>query len=425
MKRYCKKIFRDLVLGKSEINRKKIEKDIYEYIDECRKEAYRIENEYFAPEQWVKYGYDEAEKSQLMYNAIMGEDNLLFDDGISVENIKERRLSEREKFEIDVYNKDLRLSLRTLMVSEAVHNAIMSELYMAYAYLMSGTICLADGFTEDESDKISYHFENLHRGKITQKECPFDTELTELEQDISDFGSEILFLWLKSRTFRNIFVKVENRSKKYELENFYKCFMQEKKSILDYNGKEIYLTTNISQYEENDLILDKMIGGSIIIAVCKYLYPHIEDFNMGEIEEYVFDLLKKVMQCQSNHICCEILKIFHNEMERFKSTSKEFRIKKLLLYKEYVETVLPDIIEQFEGLCVVMADNIDIQWSEKAFKNYVENWKETRKRVVNGLPVDPYRIEYQKIDKYFDDYRDVKIIEEIIAFVTTECWKKY
>ena len=101
MKRYCYEEFRNLKFGNSDIDKEKFEMQMREYLERCQKKAMCSENKFFKTSEWEKYRLEEADRISLMYNMVQGQDILLADDTISLEDMRERTLSQKQKFKIE------------------------------------------------------------------------------------------------------------------------------------------------------------------------------------------------------------------------------------------------------------------------------------------------------------------------------------
>lgn len=416
MERYCIESFRNLTFGNSEICIDRFTQVLEDYKKECHY-VYTIGLD---QNEWKRFGFTQEEKISILNEYVQPDKAWTRGDSWTKLLMEKEELEDREKFISNVLNRDIRENLMNMINSNAAWYGIVSDMYLARCKLFSAETTVGEGLNDEEKEKVNLNFKNKKAGKNDGLIIPMKQIPGTINKKVAGFGIDVIRLWGYSKAFRNIFGRVSGSSSKYRLCEFFKCFVMGEE-IVKVRGSENEQVKQkrIVNTEENNLILDKMVGGSILNAFLEYIYPFVEGIDAGEINELLMKFVEQVLVCKSNDICCDIFRIIGGELRLLENVKKEYTIKMIGLYIDYLQEIIPMINDQYKMFCDIIAAEIDGKWSREAFEHYVEVMENQRECQ------DMYRIEYARIDEYLGKYGESQTINNVIAIVTEKSHQRY
>lgn len=358
MKRYCIEEFRNIDEENKNIGNTNLEDVIYEYINKCRRKHFGkdfFENIYINKEEVIQWKYSYLKEE---FHPI----------DLPLSQIAKFDGNCKEAIEMNFYNQDINNNFWNLISSNAVWWCIINELYLWMMLKKTKPVSVFDNIKSAGYKKACDYIKNYNGGKSKQH-LFFDKMIASVDENIDEFGSDIICLWLSSPKFRRLTQWKDYDSEKYTLKKYLCC-----------DFKFVKNTT------ENNRILDKMIGGDIIMAYKKYLYPYLTDFDI-KYRKYLEDFLQSALRCQTNYLCCEIIRLVGFEMFKKKDISDINKAKQLALYSLYLKEIVPTINNQYCGLVEVVATAI-----KKMDYAYVSEWTEGQMEIINFY--NEFNVEY-------------------------------
>lgn len=412
MERYCIESFRNLSFGDAQIDIEEFEAKIKGYFGSCNQEASHYVLDMFSDDEWKVQGFSDDEKYDIMHNAIMGIDIFLYDDSITINGLSKMLLENKKIYEISAYYKDIKMSLATLISSSTVAIGVINELILALCKEDEDKVKLFDEASEDEKEKIKEYIRNRKKG-MSNMEIPFDVKISGINEEINKFGADVIYLWYYSKKFRNLFKKVETYSQKYEYENFFECFIIGNTVVKNSKGEEEEKEKFIKSSLENNLILDKLVGGSILLSFERNIYPIVENCDWTDVKKYIIPFIEEVLSSESNYIACEIFKVVGEFFIKRKCYSWDYKAKILTLITQYLHDMMPMLKKQYNGLCKLIATEINDRGDLEFLKLCIN---EKMKRIK-----DEYRVDYNQIHIY---YENNAAFGEVAEMIIQDCYSR-
>jgi len=151
----------------------------------------------------------------------------------------------------------------------------------------------------------------------------------------------------------------------------------------------------VSDSYTNNLLLNKLVGGPIIRAFFEWVYWYILDFDDEDLA-YVTSFVKTLVEYDGIYTCCEFLRLIGVELMIMQDSKKENRVKRFLLYQQYLEKIIPELYQQYRNLCNTIAREMCEKMSFKEWGEFVLNSKEF------CVEQNPYHVDYSKISSEFE-----------------------
>lgn len=337
MKRYYAEQFCNLTLGDGKDYGVEMEEKVKDFLFACRRS---VDNSRYQKDTWEEYDISENERQEILIQDMDGFRRYL------IENVSKKDSRKKEEFKKEFLNRDTKAFFLNLIQTQGAWRGVINDLYLALLAMEEKQYDIRENLDEEEIDRVKYYVRNTQKGK-SNLTIPFSDAIEDVNNPIVGFGSEIKCLWACSSKFRNLLQWVEYKSNKYSLTNYLSCEFD-----------------ILSEDEENNLILNKMIGGNIIWMYYKSLYPilvGLEAKHAGLLKK----LIAQVMQCVSNDMCCEVIRFIGNEMSAIKNASEIYKRNRIKLYIEYMKELLPQVNQQYNQLLEIVARGIQKGWGKE------------------------------------------------------------